>query len=307
VRLAGTLTEPKGPGKFPAVLLITGSGAQNRDEEIFGHKPFLVIADFLSRHGIAVLRVDDRGTAESTGKFATATTQDFATDVAAGVQFLLKRPEIDARHIGLLGHSEGGAIAPMVAIRMPEVAFLILLAGPGVPGDEILAQQIYRGDLAGGASEESATQARELEHAILNTIKTEPDAAARQGKLAVLAEGNPHLQQILKDQAASLNSPWFRYFISYDPRATLAGVKVPVLALNGAKDTQVDAAQNLPAIEAALRKGGNRDVTVKVMPGLNHLFQPCTTGAVSEYESIEQTMSPEVLELIADWIGKRVG
>jgi pimeloyl-ACP methyl ester carboxylesterase len=307
VRLAGTLTRPKGPGKFPAVLLITGSGAQNRDEEIMGHKPFLVIADFLTRHGIAVLRVDDRGTAESTGKFATATTADFATDVAAGVQFLLKRPEIDAKHIGLLGHSEGGIIAPMVAVRMPEVAFLILLAGTGVPGDQLIAQQIYRGDLAGGASEESAKQARELERAILNVIKAEPDPAARQGKLAALAEGTPGLQQILKAESARLNSAWFLYFISHDPRPVLANVKIPVLAINGAKDTQVDADQNLPAIEAALRKGGNRDVTIKLLPGLNHLFQPCKTGAFAEYESIEQTMAPEVLDLIADWIAKRAG
>jgi pimeloyl-ACP methyl ester carboxylesterase len=272
-----------------------------------GHKPFLLIADYLTRHGIAVLRVDDRGTAESTGKFATATTRDFATDVAAGVQFLLKRPEIDAKHIGLLGHSEGGAIAPMVAVRVPEVAFLVLLAGTGVPGDEILAQQLYRGNLAGGASEESAKQARELERAILNVVKTEPDAAALQGKLAALAGGNLALQQILKDQSAVLNSAWFRYFIGHDPRPVLANVKIPVLALNGSKDTQVDADQNLPAIEAALRKGGNRDVTVKLLPGLNHLFQQCETGAVPEYETIEQTMAPEVLDLIADWIAKRVG
>ena len=306
VRLAGTLTKPKGPGKFPAVLLITGSGAQNRDEEIFGHKPFLVIADFLARHGIAVLRVDDRGYAESTGNFATATTADFATDVEAGVRFLLKRPDIDAKHIGLLGHSEGGAIAPMVALRMPEVAFLILLAGPGVPGDELIEAQNYRGALASGASEEAAKQTREIEHAILEIIKTETDAAARQAKLTALAAGKPGLQQTLKQQSASLNSPWSRYFLNYDPRPTLAGVKVPVLALNGAKDSQVDPAQNLPAIEAALRKGGNRDVTIKLMPGLNHLFQPCKTGEVSEYLSIEQTMSPEVLDLIADWIAKHV-
>jgi pimeloyl-ACP methyl ester carboxylesterase len=306
VRLAGTLTKPKGPGKFPAVRLITGSGAQNRDEEIFGHKPFLVIADFLARHGIAVLRVDDRGYAESTGSFATATTADFATDVEAGVRFLLKRPDIDARHIGLLGHSEGGAIAPMVAVRMPEVAFLILLAGTGVPGDELIEAQSYHGALASGASEEVAKQSREFEHALLQIIKTETDAAARQAKVTALVAGKPGLQQALAPQSASLNSPWFRYFLNYDPRPALAGVKVPVLALNGAKDAQVDPAQNLPAIEAALRKGGNRDVTIKLMPGLNHLFQPCKTGEVSEYLSIEQTMAPEVLDLIADWIAKHV-
>jgi pimeloyl-ACP methyl ester carboxylesterase len=306
VRLAGTLTKPKGPGKFPAVLLITGSGAQNRDEEIFGHKPFLVIADFLARHGIAVLRVDDRGYAESTGSFATATTADFATDVEAGVRFLLQRPDIDARHLGLLGHSEGGAIAPMVAVRMPEVAFLILLAGTGVPGDELIEAQSYHGALASGASEEAAKKTREIEHAILHIVKTETNAAARQAKLTALAAGTPGLQQTLQQQSASLNSPWFRYFLNYDPRPTLAGVKVPVLALNGAKDAQVDPAQNLPAIEAALRKGGNRDVTIKLMPGLNHLFQPCKTGEVSEYLSIEQTMAPVVLDLIADWIVRHV-
>ena len=307
VRLAGTLTIPKGKGRFPAVLLITGSGPQNRDEEIFGHKPFLLIANYLTRRGIAVLRVDDRGTAESTGRFADATTADFATDVEAGVQFLLKRPEIDARHIGLLGHSEGGAIAPMVAIRTPEVAFVVLLAGTGVPGDEITELQAYRAAQMGGAAEDAAKETREMEHAILNVIKTEPDAAKRQGKLAALAEGKPRLQQILKDQSAALNSPWFRYFLSYDPRPTLAGLKIPVLALNGGKDTQVDPGQNLPSIEAALRKGGDRDVTIKLMPGLNHLFQVCKTGAVSEYESIEQTMAPEVLELIGDWIVRHTG
>jgi pimeloyl-ACP methyl ester carboxylesterase len=306
VRLAGTLTKPKGPGKFPAVLLITGSGAQNRDEEIFGHKPFLVIADFLARHGIAVLRVDDRGYAESTGNFATATTADFATDVEAGVRFLLKRPDIDTKHIGLLGHSEGGAIAPMVAIRMPEVSFLILLAATGVPGDELIEAQSYHGALASGASEAVAKQTREIEHAILHIVKTETDAAARQDKLKALAAGTPGLQQTLTQQTAALNSPWFRYFLNYDPRPALAAVKVPVLALNGAKDTQVDPAQNLPAIEAALRKGGNRDVTIKLMTGLNHLFQPCKTGEVSEYLSIELTMAPEVLDLIADWIARLV-
>ena len=307
VRLAGTLTKPKGPGKFPAVLLITGSGPQNRDEEIEGHKPFLLIADFLSRRGIAVLRVDDRGVAESTGNFATATTADFATDVMAGVQFLLKRPEIDVKHIGLLGHSEGGEIAPMVAVRMPQVAFLILLAGPGVPGDEIIAQQVYRGNLAGGAPQESAKQARELERAILNIVKAEPDAAAQRPKLMALAGGTPGLKQTLEAALPGLNSPWYRYFIGHDPRPDLAKVRVPVLAFNGSKDTQVDAGQNLPAIETVLRHSGNRDVTIKLMPGLNHLFQPCKTVALAEYGSIEQTMSPEVLDLIADWIAIHVG
>lgn len=306
VRLAGTLTRPKGPGKFPAVLLITGSGPQNRDDEMMGHKPFLLIADLLTRHGIAVLRVDDRGVAESTGRFATATTADFATDAAAGVRFLLQRPDIDPQHIGLLGHSEGGLVAPMVSVRMREVKFLVLLAAGGVPGDELIMEQKYRGNLLSGVPEEAARQARERDQAVLAIAKGEADPAARQAKLKALAEGTPALQKDLKVIAASMNSAWFLYFIRHDPRPVLANAKIPVLALNGAKDTQADAEQNLPAIEAALRKGGNRDVTIKLMPGLNHLFQQCNTGALSEYESIEQTMAPDVLDLIADWIAKRV-
>jgi len=301
VRLAGTLTKPKGAGPFPAVLLITGSGAQNRDEELMGHKPFLVLADYLTRRGIAVLRVDDRGTAESTGNFKTATTQDFATDTMAGVRYLLGRPEIDKKRIGLIGHSEGGVIAPMVAVKMPEVAFIVMLAGSGVSGAQVIEDQVYQGNLLAGISPEAAAQNREFEHKILNIVMSDADP---EKKILALAEGNPALQDNLKRQIPAMRSPWYLYFLAYDPRPTLEKVKCPVLALNGSKDSQVSPELNLPAIEAALKKGGNRDATVQLVPGVNHLFQNAKTGAVSEYREIEETMSPKVLETIAAWIAR---
>jgi len=301
VKLAGTLTKPKGAGPFPAVLLITGSGPQNRDEEVMGHKPFLVLADYLTRRGIAVLRVDDRGTAESTGNFKTATTQDFATDTMAGVRYLLGRPEVDKKHIGLIGHSEGGAIAPMVAVKMPEIAFIVLLAGPGVPGAQVIEDQVYQINLLAGISPEIAAQNRAFEHKILNLVMSDPDP---EKKILALAEGDPALQEKIKVQIPSMRSPWYLYFLAYDPRPTLERVKCPVLALNGSKDSQVSPELNLPAIEAALKKGGNRDATVQIVPGVNHLFQNAKTGAVSEYREIEETMSPKVLETTAAWIAK---
>ncbi len=301
VRLAGTLTQPKGAGPFPAVLLITGSGAQNRDEELMGHKPFLVLADYLTRRGIAVLRVDDRGTAQSTGNFKTATTEDFATDTMAGVRYLLGRPEVDKKHIGLIGHSEGGAIAPMVAVKMPEVAFIVLLAGPGVPGAQVIEDQVYQGNLLAGATPQMAAQNREFEHKLLSIVMNDADP---EKKILALADGNAALQENLKKQIPAMRTPWYLFFLAYDPRPALEKVKCPVLALNGSKDSQVSPELNLPAIEAALKKGGNRDATVQLIPGVNHLFQDAKTGAVSEYRQIEETMSPKVLDMIGTWIRK---
>jgi uncharacterized protein len=301
VRLAGTFTRPKEGGPFRTVLLITGSGPQNRDEALMGHKPFLVLADYLTRSGIAVLRVDDRGVGESTGNFKTATTADFATDTMAGVRYLLSRGDVDKKHIGLIGHSEGGAIAPMVAVKMPEIAFIVLLAGPGVPGEQVIEDQTYQLSLLAGISPEIAAQNRELEHKVLEAVLSDTDA---EKKVLALAAGNPALEQRLKSQLPGLMSPWYRYFLAYDPRPTLERVRCPVLALNGSKDSQVSPELNLPAIEAALHKGGNKDVTAEIVPGANHLFQDAKTGAVSEYSEIEETMSPTVLETIAAWVAK---
>lgn len=301
VRLAGTFTRPKDGGPFHTVLLITGSGPQNRDEALMGHKPFLVLADSLTRRGIAVLRVDDRGVGQSTGDFKTATTADFATDTMAGVRYLLGRADVDKTHIGLIGHSEGGAIAPMVAVKMPEIAYIVLLAGPGVPGEEVIEDQTYQATLLSGAPPEVAAQGRELEHQILEAVLSPIDP---EKKVLALAADKPLFQEKLKSQLPALMSPWYRYFLAYDPRPTLERVRCPVLALNGSKDSQVSPELNLPAIEAALRRGGNRDVTAEIVPGVNHLFQDAKTGAVAEYSEIEETISPKVLETIASWVGK---
>ena len=315
VRLAGTLLIPEGAGPFPAALLITGSGPQDRDETLLGHKPFLVLADALARRGIAVLRVDDRGVGASTGKFETATSEDFAGDAAAGVAYLQGRKEIDAHHIGLIGHSEGGLIGPMVAARSKAVAFVVMLAGPGLPGADILVAQ---GDLiarAMGKTDEAAlARNRDDQRRLFDLVKREKDPAVLENKARALIEasiarasdaerqqlGDP--AQAASAQLAQLLTPWFRYFIAYDPRPTLAKVRCPVLALNGEKDLQVPPKDNLPAVARALAAGGNRDVTTREMPGLNHLFQTARTGAPSEYAGIDETMSPAVLAIIGDWI-----
>ena len=301
VTLAATLTIPQGKGPFPAVLLITGSGPQDRDESLMGHKPFLVLADYLTRKGIAVLRADDRGVGKSTGSFATATTADFATDVEAGIAYLKTRPEVDSRKTGLIGHSEGGIIAPMVAARNRGVAFIVMMAGSGVPGDEILAEQTLLIEEANGKSREKAEKTVANEREVLQLVKNEKDDAMLEKALREkLAADIPQAQ--IGMQIKQVTSPWFRYFISYDPATALRQVKCPVLALNGEKDLQVPPDQNLPAIRKALEQAGNTHVEIDKLPGLNHLFQTAQTGAPGEYAAIEETMSPVVLEKIASWI-----
>lgn len=303
VTLAATLTIPQGKGPFPAVVLITGSGAQDRDESLMGHKPFLVLADYLTRHGIVVLRADDRGTAKSTGNFSTATTPDFATDTEAGIAFLKTRPEVNPHEIGLIGHSEGGVIAPMIAARNPDVAFIVMMAGSGVRGDEILAEQVEAINLASGKSQEDTAKHVARERAVLNSIETESDPAKLR---AALKEelGSEATDAEIDGQMKTLTSPWFKYFITYDPAPALRKVKCPVLAMIGEKDTQVPAKENLPAIRAALEQGGNTHFEVVEMPGLNHLFQTAKTGSPMEYSQIEETMSPTALEKMSSWILK---
>jgi pimeloyl-ACP methyl ester carboxylesterase len=320
VHLAGTLTVPRTGGPFPAVLLITGSGPQDRDETIFGHKPFLVLADYLTRRGIAVLRVDDRGVGGSTGNTRDATSADFADDVQAGVEFLKNRKEINASRIGLIGHSEGGIIAPLVASRTRDVAFIVLLAGTGVPGDEILYKQAADILKLSGADAEKMAQQKKLQERMFAVLRKVKDKAAAEAQLrAAVAELAPkkgdkgeksevvEAQPLLEGQIQMALTPWFRHFLDYDPRPALRKVACPVLALNGEKDVQVDARINLKAIEAALREAGNKDVIVRELPSLNHLFQTCKTGGVSEYGNIEETLAPVVLETIATWILQHTG
>jgi pimeloyl-ACP methyl ester carboxylesterase len=297
--LAGTLTLPAGDGPFPVTLLITGSGPQDRDESMMGHKPFLVIADYLTRRGIAVLRVDDRGIGQSTGNFATATTADFATDVEAGVAYLETRKEIDPRKIGLIGHSEGAIIAPMLAGRNKNIAFIVMLAGSTLRGDELIARQAALVAKASGASAESIKQVEERQREILKVVVENKDNAVARKKLGeMIGPANPAI--------GSLLSPWYRYFLEYDPAPSLEKVTCPVLALNGELDTQVPPKEDLAIIRARLAKTENKDVTVLELPRLNHLFQTGTTGSPNEYSLIEETIAPSVLELIGNWVTERM-
>jgi len=302
--LAATLTIPQGKGPFPAAVLITGSGPQDRDETVFGHKPFLVLSDWLTRRGIEVLRADDRGTGKSTGNFATATTADFATDTEAGVAFLKTRPEVDPHKIGLIGHSEGGVIAPMVAARNHDVAFIVMLAGTGVPGDQVLVEQARLISEAAGLGKGKAEKNAAEEKEVLAIVTQEKDPAIVQDKLRAKLSGQMKEPQI-DVQIKALTSPWFEYFLTYDPATALRKVTCPVLALDGEKDVQVAPSQNLPAIRKALEDGGNKNFEADEMPGLNHLFQTAKTGAPSEYAEIEETMSPVALDKIANWILKQ--
>lgn len=314
IRLAGTLTLPKTEGPFPAVLLITGSGQQDRNEELCGHRPFLVLADYLTRRGIAVLRVDDRGIGGSSGNFSEATSEDFAEDALAGVEYLKSRKEIDSAHIGLIGHSEGGLIAPIAAGNDPDIAFLVLLAGPGLPGEEIIYLQSALIAKAEGTDSEIIAQNRLLQEKLFSVLKTEENNTLAAEKLReILKESLTNMsaedkknfdysEEELEFQVQVLVSPWMRNFLSYDPKTALKEVKVPVLAINGDKDLQVPSKENLQAIEAALLAGGNENYTIKEMPGLNHLLQSANTGSPFEYATIQETISPAALQLIGDWI-----
>jgi pimeloyl-ACP methyl ester carboxylesterase len=309
ISLGATLTIPPGKGPFPAVVLITGSGQQDRDESLMGHKPFLVLADRLTRKGIAVLRSDDRGMGKSGGDFAKSTTADFAGDAEAAFAYLRTRPEIDPKKIGFIGHSEGGMIAPMIAARNPNVAFVVLMAGPGVRADELLPVQVMRMTEAAGASHEGAERAAAEERDFLALVTSGKDDAAIEKRMRESMAGKIPADQIdaqIKTQLTHLESPWFRYLLALDPAVALRQVKCPVLAMDGEKDTQVDAAQNLTAIQRALEAGGNKNFEIVKFPWLNHLFQTAKTGAPSEYGDIEETIAPVALEKMTSWILKQV-
>ncbi|MEM1071590.1 MAG: alpha/beta fold hydrolase [Planctomycetota bacterium] len=312
--LAGTLVLPDtdtfGAGPYPTAIFITGSGPQDRDETLMGHKPFLVVADRLAKRGIASLRCDDRGVGASTGDFESATTTDFAHDVRAQVRFIADRPETGS--IGLIGHSEGGLVAPMVAADTPAVEWLALLAAPGVPGDAILAEQIQSIFRAEGFDDEEAlTAMADAQQASFEAMR----AGDRDGAIEALtrlirlqndAAGAPNepaaLAQAASDYFDTIDTPWFRAFLTIDPRQALRVTSQPVLILNGSLDTQVLPDQNVPEITKALADAGNDKVTIHVLDGLNHLFQPAQTGALSEYGAIPTTFDEDTMVIIADWI-----
>jgi len=317
VKIAGTLTVPRGGGPYPVVLLITGSGPQDRNETVAGHRPFLVLADHLTRNGVAVLRVDDRGVGGTDPGSPSATSENLAEDVLAGVRFLKQRKEIDPKMIGLIGHSEGGMIAPMVSVRTKDVAFMVLLAGLGQRGEDFLYTQTRLIHKAQGTHIDTTRHTIALmerinavvktendDKRIENKIKEEIDAYARtltdlQRKLFEPAEAN------VKPYMPIYKTPWYRHFITFDPLPVLKNVKVPVLALNGELDLQVPWRENLDLIAEGLKAGGNQDVTIKAFPKLNHGFQTSKTGLLSEYSQLEETISPEVLKTVSDWILRR--
>lgn len=317
VRIAGTMAIPEGKGPFPAVVFITGSGPQNRDEELMGHKPFLVIADYLARHGIASLRTDDRGVASSTGNFAAATSLDFAVDAEAALRFLRAQPRVNPAHVGLIGHSEGGLIAPIIAARNHDVAFLVLLAGPGIAGDSVMILQQRLIATAAGTPADVVERGSRFNRKMFAAIRAGGDSAAIIARLQPAVDEfvasnqgttpRDTVRRALMKSISGALSPWFRFFLTYDPATALRNTRVPVLALNGTKDLQVPYQEDLGGIAAALKAGGNRDYQTVALPGLNHLFQTANTGAVSEYSQIAETFSPAALQRIAEWISQRFG
>jgi pimeloyl-ACP methyl ester carboxylesterase len=318
-----TITIPQGKGPFPAALLITGSGPQDRDEEILGHKHFAVLADALTRNGFVVLRVDDRGVGKTTGPFKGATSADFADDARISLQYLQSRPEVDKKKTGLIGHSEGGMIAPMVAAKRDDVNFIILLAGPGVAISQLMAEQnaaIFR---QAGLSEPAITSYIDLYNMIGKNIAANPDSLTALNKsremiktwkqktdTALLKE--LHLtstaagEQMAVSLVSAMSEKWFRYFYAFDPSEYLQNLRCKVLALNGSKDIQVLSSSNLAGIEASLKKSRSKGFEVKELPGLNHLFQTCKTCSAAEYGQLEETISPAALEEINNWLNKNV-
>lgn len=308
IKLAGTLTIPDNVKNPPAVILISGSGPQDRNEKLLEHEPFLVLADHLSRNGIAVLRYDDRGVGSSEGNFGSATSYDFSLDAEAAFEYLKTRKEVNINNLGIVGHSEGGMIAPMIASRNKDVSFIVLLAGPGVNCDKLLLKQLEDYALAANAPSSEIETMLKMNKIVFDELRESQDNSGLEEKLLDslrkhnYAEGN---EQVLRQFLQSRLSPWFSYFIRFTPSQYLEKVTCPVLALNGDLDKQVNSEMNLSGIEETLKKAGNKDYTVKSLPGLNHLFQEAQTGNESEYMKIEQTFSPSALEIVSGWINEK--
>ena len=302
--LTGTLTIPKGKGPFPAMVLVSGSGQQNRDEELMNHRPFWVIADYCARHGIAVLRYDDRGMGGSTGEVENATSMDFSYDAEAAFDFLRKQKHIDASRVGILGHSEGGIINFMVSARRPEVAFLVSLAGPAVNGIEVLKEQQVAILRASGMTEEMIAFSQNSNRQLFDIVESSNDREEADSLMRQLVKSWGYNEELTEQTVSGMTMPWMYYFLKYDPTEAIVKTNCPALLLNGSKDLQVIASQNLPAYEKIIAEHGKTNLTLHEMPDLNHLFQHCETGAIEEYATIDETISPEVLEMIVGFVKK---
>ena len=300
--LTGTLTTPEGDGPFPAMVLVSGSGQQNRDEELMNHRPFWVIADYMARHGVAVLRYDDRGIGGSGGEVYNATSMDFSYDAEAAFDFLRSQKCVDASCVGILGHSEGGIINFMVAARRPEVAFLVSLAGPAVNGIEVLKAQGEAIGRSKGMTEEMIAVSCASSGQMYDVIGSSNDREEADSLLRQLLKGWGYNEELTEQTVGLLASPWMYYFMIYDPTEAIVKTNCPALLLNGSKDVQVVASQNLPAYEKIIAEHGKTNMTLREMPELNHLFQHCETGSPNEYFTIDETISPEVLEIVADFV-----
>jgi pimeloyl-ACP methyl ester carboxylesterase len=315
VSLSGTLTLPSKNGNFPVAILISGSGAQDRDESFMGHKPFLVLSDHLTRQGIAVLRFDDRGHGKSTGDFGAATTADFAKDVLSAVTYLKTRKDIDLKHIGLIGHSEGGIIAPLVANQTKDVSFIVLLASTGISGTELSVMQSKT--LRGFPVDDEVAYEKNTRKAIaiVTSNKSNQEIKNELTKhyneflrpiLTSLGAPEKNINAFIDGQLKTSLKPWSKYFLQYNPADEFEKLQIPVLSLNGNKDTQVDAKINQTGIKNALIKGENKDYKIVELENLNHFFQECETGKMNEYRKIDQTFSPLALKEISTWVLKRV-
>jgi pimeloyl-ACP methyl ester carboxylesterase len=314
------MTYPNESGTFPTLILITGSGMQDRDESILNHKPFHVLADFFTKNGYAVLRVDDRGAGKSTGDFQQSSSEDFALDVEEHVRFISSLPMVNTKKIGLLGHSEGGLIAPMVAARNKSIAFIILFAGPGVPIVELMAQQNEAVFKSVGMPAKVIDTYIPLYKNLMKTLTQAPDVNSgiekaneitrawyltsdkEMVKLTTGINSEADIPGFVNTMSRELSSKWWKFFANYQPEPVLQKVKCPVLAINGGADIQVVADANLKGIENALLKGGNKRVTIKKFDALNHLFQKCSTCTVTEYSTLETTIEPEVLAFLLEWL-----
>jgi pimeloyl-ACP methyl ester carboxylesterase len=315
VSLAGTLTLPNKKGKFPVAILISGSGAQDRDETFMGHKPFLVLSDHLTKQGIGVLRFDDRGHGKSTGDFGAATTADFAKDVLSAIEYLKTRKDVDFKHIGLIGHSEGGIIAPLAANQTKDVSFIVLLASTGISGTELSVMQSKT--LRGFPVKDEVAYEKDTRKAIAivtsnkgsEEIKKEIRAHYNgflRPILTSLGAPDKNIKAFIDNQVKASTKPWNRYFLQYNPADEFEKLQIPVLSINGSKDTQVDAKINQTGIKNALVKGNNKDYKIVELEGLNHFFQECETGKMNEYRKIDQTFSPKALKVVADWVLSKV-